>query len=176
MHRDQRPAVPVLRTSRFFPEADDDADVRGAYDDANLKANELLYRRVDIEDVVSAHLLALERAPALGFGRYIVSATTPFVPRGPGRAAHRRARGGAPALPGVRGDLRGRGWRMFGGIERVYVRRARARDLGWSPRHDFRRRSTAWRRGEEPRSDLARAIGAKGYHAAPFEEGPYPVA
>ena len=42
--------------------------------------NELLYRRVEIEDVVSAHRLALERGPAIGFGRYIISATTPFSP------------------------------------------------------------------------------------------------
>jgi len=49
----------ILRTSRFFPEEDDDRAKRRAYDDANLKVNELLYRRADIEDVVSAHLLAM---------------------------------------------------------------------------------------------------------------------
>ena len=32
------------------------------YADANVKANEYLYRRVDMEDVVSAHLLAMEKA------------------------------------------------------------------------------------------------------------------
>ena|SRR5258706_11546064 len=32
---------------------------------------EFLYRRADIEDVVDAHLLALERVYAIGFGRYI---------------------------------------------------------------------------------------------------------
>ena len=69
----------ILRTSRFFPEADDRDEVRSVYADLNLKVNELLYRRVDIEDVVSAHLLALERAPAIGFGRYIISATSPFT-------------------------------------------------------------------------------------------------
>ena len=68
----------ILRTSRFFPEPDDRDEVRTVYDDLNLKVNELLYRRVDLEDVVSAHQLALERAPAIGFGRYIISATTPF--------------------------------------------------------------------------------------------------
>ena len=46
----------ILRTSRFFPEADDNPEVRDTYVDANIKVNELLYRRVDIEDVVSAHL------------------------------------------------------------------------------------------------------------------------
>src|SRR5207248_5081952 len=45
----------VLRTSRFFPETDDDAAIRGNYETANVQANELLFRRVDIEDVVAAH-------------------------------------------------------------------------------------------------------------------------
>jgi hypothetical protein len=39
----------VLRTSRFFPEEDDDADRRARHADANIKANEFLYRRADIE-------------------------------------------------------------------------------------------------------------------------------
>mgnify|MGYP003693931179 CR=1 FL=1 len=55
----------VLRTSRFFPEEDDNRAVREAYTDANVKTNEFLYRRVDIEDVVSAHLLAA-RSRAIG--------------------------------------------------------------------------------------------------------------
>src|ERR1700704_226227 len=60
----------VLRTSRFFPENDDSRTARLTYDDANLKVNEMLYRRADIEDVVSAHLLAMQTAPTTGFGRY----------------------------------------------------------------------------------------------------------
>src|ERR687893_676515 len=55
VHRDHGLPVLVLRTSRFFPEADDDLERRSTFDDANLKVNELLYRRVDLEDVVSAH-------------------------------------------------------------------------------------------------------------------------
>ena len=79
-HRNQGLPCIVLRTSRFFPEEDDNPEVREAYKDANVKANEFLYRRVEIEDVVSAHLLAAERAPAIGFRKYIISATTPFLP------------------------------------------------------------------------------------------------
>ena len=80
IHADHGLPVVILRTSRFFPEPDDLDDVRTAYPDANIKANEFLYRRADISDVVDAHLLAMARAPAIGFGRYIVSATTPFTP------------------------------------------------------------------------------------------------
>ncbi len=79
-HRNQGLACIVLRTSRFFPEEDDNPQVRNSYCDANAKANEFLYRRVDIEDVVSAHLLAAKRAAAIGFRKYIISATTPFRP------------------------------------------------------------------------------------------------
>ena len=163
VHRDHGLPVLVLRTSRFFPEQDDRDDVRSTYEDANLKVNELLYRRVDLEDVVSAHLDALERAPDLGFGRYIISATTPFTPDDLAEL-----RTDAPAVvhrhvPEAERIFEQRGWRMFPGIERVYVN-AKARDeLGWAPRHDFR---TALTR-DDHRSELANAVGAKGYHPEP---------
>ena len=60
-HRNQGLACLVLRTSRFFPEQDDDGTVRSPYPDDNIKANEFLFRRVDLEDVVIAHLLVAER-------------------------------------------------------------------------------------------------------------------
>ncbi len=165
VHRDHGLPCLILRTSRFFPEADDRDEVRAAYEDANLKVNELLYRRVDLEDVVEAHRLALERAPALGFGRYIISATTPFEPadlallREDAPAAVRRR---VPAYEEVYAQ---RGWRMLPSLDRVYVN-ARARDeLGWAPRYDFAHALERVRAGEDPRSGLARAVGAKGYHA-----------
>lgn len=54
--------VVILRTSRFFPENDDDPAIRNRYSAENAQANELLHRRVDISDVVGAHLLAQEKA------------------------------------------------------------------------------------------------------------------
>jgi len=167
VHRDHGLPVLVLRTSRFFPEQDDRDDVRSSYDDANLKVNELLYRRADLEDVVSAHLRALERAPDIGFGRYIVSATTPFTPDD-----LRELRTDAPAVvhrlfPDAERIYEQRGWRMFPGIERVYVNAKAREELGWEPRHDFR----AALGREDHRSELTRAVGAKGYHAEPT--GPY---
>ena len=106
VHRDHGLPCVVLRTSRFFPESDDRDNVRAAYDDLNLKVNELLYRRVDLEDVVSAHRLALDRAPEIGFARLIISATTPFAREDLGALRRRRPGRGAAAVPGVRGDLR----------------------------------------------------------------------
>ena len=104
--RDHGLPILILRTSRFFPEPDDRDDVRNGYDDLNIKVNELLYRRVDLEDVVSAHQLALERAPAIGFGRYIISATTPFTSDDVAAIRARSARRRQAALSGLRGHLR----------------------------------------------------------------------
>jgi UDP-glucose 4-epimerase len=171
VHRDHGLPCLILRTSRFFPEADDRDDVRAVYDDMNLKVNELLYRRVDIQDVVDAHRLALERAPDIGFGRYIVTATTPVT-----REDLAELRTDAPAVvrrlvPEYEAVYEARGWRMFDGIERVYVNdRARA-ELGWAPRYDFRQALDRVRAGEDPRSELAVTVGAKGYHAV--STGPY---
>src|SRR5215813_2867539 len=64
-HRQSGLPCIILRTSRFFPEIDDDRSAREAFDDTNLKVNEFLYRRADVEDIVSAHLLAMERATAI---------------------------------------------------------------------------------------------------------------
>jgi UDP-glucose 4-epimerase len=166
-HRDHGLPCLILRTSRFFPEADDRDDVRDGYADANVKVNELLYRRGDLEDMVSAHRLALDRAPAIGFGKYIVSATTPFT-----RADLAELRADAPAVvrrlfPDYEAIYAERGWRMFPSIDRVYDNaRARA-DLGWSPRYDFRHALDRVAAGEDPRSELAVTVGAKGYHAVP---------
>jgi nucleoside-diphosphate-sugar epimerase len=173
IHRDHGLPCLILRTSRFFPEGDDRDDVREAYEDANVKVNELLYRRVDLEDVVCAHRLALERAPEIGFGRYIVSATTPFA-----REDLAMLRRNAPAAVSRHFDdwasiYELRGWRMFDGIERVYVNERARRELGWAPRWDFRHALDRLAAGEEARSDLAIAVGAKGYHAE--STGPYTV-
>jgi nucleoside-diphosphate-sugar epimerase len=155
----------VLKTSRFFPEPDDRDEVRSVYDDLNVKVNELLYRRVDVEDIVDAVELALDRAPAIGFARYIISATTPF--RADDRAA---IRADLPAVvrglyPDYRRMYQKRGWKMFPSIERVYVNERARRELGWEPRHGFKQALDALAAGRDPRSELARSIGAKGYHA-----------
>jgi nucleoside-diphosphate-sugar epimerase len=167
VHAEHGLPVIVLRTSRFFPEGDDNDDVRAGYADANVKANEYLYRRVDVADAVDAHLLAVEQAARIGFGKYIISATTPFA-----QADLAGLRDDAPAVvrrlfPDYEAVYERRGWRMFPAVGRVYVNaRARA-DLGWTPRYDFRAVLDALAAGQDPRSPLARAIGKKGYHDQP---------
>jgi nucleoside-diphosphate-sugar epimerase len=137
--------------------------------------NELLHRRVDVEDVVTAHMVALDKAASIGFGRYIISATTPFT-----RDELLDLRANAPSVvkrsfPDYEEEYARRGWKMFPGIERVYVNERARKDLGWSPRYDFRRVLDSLKAGSDPRSPLSREVGAKGYHPQKFSEGPYPV-
>jgi UDP-glucose 4-epimerase len=165
----------ILRTARFFPEADDRATVRDAYSDENAKANEFLYRRVDLEDVVTAHLAALARAAEIGFGRYIVSATTPFRHEDLAELRAEPARVVARRVAGFAAVYARRGWRMFPSIDRVYANDKARRELGWAPAWDFARVLEQATRREPIGSALARDIGIKGYHADRFEHGPYPV-
>ena len=165
VHRNSGLPCIILRTARFFPEQDDDENARGDYEDANLKVNEFLYRRADIEDVVSAHLLAMEKAAAIGFGRFIISATTPFAPGDVGEL-----RKGAPAvvrryLPSYETEYERRGWSLMPSIDRVYVNERARTQLGWQPKYDFRYIIERLRASKDFRSPLAIAVGAKGYHA-----------
>jgi UDP-glucose 4-epimerase len=174
-HRNHGMPCIVLRTSRFFPEADDNETQREAYSDRNLKVIELLHRRVDIHDVVTAHQAALANAQRIGFGKFIISATTPFT-----RADLAPLRGLAAEVlqqtfPHADAIFSAQGWVMPDDIDRVYVN-ARARDmLGWRPEYDFARALEDVARGEDPRSPLARSIFAKGYHQGEHADGRYPV-
>lgn len=165
----------VLRTSRFFPEEDDNAAVRAAFADANAKANEFLYRRVDIEDVVDAHLLAATRAQSAAFAKYIISATTPFSRQDVAELRNHAPRVVHRYVPEYEDEYARRGWSMMGGIDRVYVNDKARRELGWQPRHNFRTLMVRLKQDGDIASPLARAIGSKGYHDRVFSEGPYPV-
>lgn len=165
----------VLRTSRFFPEMDDDREKRERYADLNLKVNELLFGRVDLEDVVSAHLAAAEKAAVIGFDRYVISATTPFV-----TADMQALQQDAPAV--VRryfprfDELYDRlQWKMHPVIDRVYDNSKARKALDWQPVYDFGRALEALEKGRDVFSPLAELVGSKGYHSTVFTDGPYPV-
>jgi len=174
-HRNRKLACIVLRTSRFFPEEDDNHLVREAYADENIKLNEYLYRRVDIEDVVTAHLLAARRASEIGFGKYIISATTPFTA---GDLSELRADAPGVArwrVPEYEAEYTRRSWKMVPSIDRVYVNERARRELGWQPRYDFKFLVGRLRLCQDTKSPLARLIGSKGYHAESYADGPFPV-
>jgi nucleoside-diphosphate-sugar epimerase len=126
--------VVVLRTARFFPEDD---DTHRTLAGENMKANEFLHRRLTVEDCARAHLAALERAPEIGYGLYIVSAPTPFA-----RADAARLKLDAPALiarhfPDAAALYAARGWTLPAHIGRVYDASAIERDLGFRCATDF---------------------------------------
>ncbi|MGJ3647149.1 NAD-dependent epimerase/dehydratase family protein [Sphingomonas sp. GlSt437] len=124
----------ILRTGRFFPE-DDDTHAKPSGE--NLKANELLNRRLTVEDAVEAHLMALDRAPAIGFDTFILSAPTPFardeaaeLKRDPAGVIARR-------FPDAADLYAARGWVLPESIDRIYDAARAERVLGWRARTDF---------------------------------------
>jgi UDP-glucose 4-epimerase len=136
----------VLRTGRFFPE-DDDTHQTPAGD--NLKVNELLYRRLTVEDAADAHLQALDRAPSIGFDTFILSAPTPFS-RADAQALKRDAAAvvaryypDAPALYAKRG------WVLPTSIGRVYDASHAERRLGFRCQTDFESALSAMRDGRD---------------------------
>ena len=163
-HRNYGLASIVLRTSRFFPEEDDHKETRDAYADENLKVNEYLYRRVDIEDAVSAHILAAQRAGDIGFGKYIISATTPFSPGDRVPLRHDAPSVVERLIPAYKAEYERRGWRMTPSLDRVYVNQRARLDLGWQPKYDFNYIINRLKARDGIRSSLAELVGSKGYH------------
>lgn len=136
-HQEHGLPVVILRTARFFPEEDDMAHAI-AQSDANTKANEFLFRRLTVEDAAEAHVAALEKAPALGFDTFIVSAPPPFAP-----ADCAELIADAPAVvrryfPDYEALYARRGWTMFASIDRVYDPARAAQRLGFTCKTDFR--------------------------------------
>jgi UDP-glucose 4-epimerase len=129
------PAI-ILRTSRFFPE-DDDMAHEIAQSEPNNNVNELLFRRLTVEDAAESHVAALEKAPDIGFDTFIVSARTPFresdcealIKNAP-KVVERYF----PEYPEIYRKL---GWTMFPAIDRVYVAQKLEQKLGFVCRTGF---------------------------------------
>jgi nucleoside-diphosphate-sugar epimerase len=135
----------VLRTGRFFPEED---DTHRALSGENMKANEFLNRRLTVEDAAEAHVVALDRAPALGFGIFIVSAPTPFLPSDARALQQDAAAVVARYFPDAPALYAARGWRLPERIGRVYDTRQAERVLGFRGETDFARVLAALRAGD----------------------------
>ncbi|MGX5827258.1 NAD-dependent epimerase/dehydratase family protein [Mesorhizobium sp. 43Arga] len=140
--------VVVLRTARFFPEADDMAHAI-EQSDANTKANELLFRRLTVEDAAQAHVAALEKASQLGFDIFIVCAPTPFRPDDCAELIADAPSVVARYFPAFPALYARKGWTMFSSIDRVYDA-SRARDrLGFVCKASFADVLAALRAEEE---------------------------
>ncbi len=172
-HRNDGLNCVVLRTSRFFPESDDAPDTQEGRSDENVKADEYAYRRVALEDVVSAHLLAAERTAEIGFARYVISATTPFLEDDLAELRTDAAAVFARRAPRAATVWAQRGWRFPGRLDRVYVN-AKARDaLGWRPEFDLDAVAAMVARGGSVRTPLSRVIGSKEYAGSSYHLGQF---
>ncbi|KAF7785802.1 UDP-glucose 4-epimerase [Pseudoalteromonas rubra] len=116
--------VTVLQMSRCFPEP------------ADLMAVYRLTRGIDVRDVASAHLCAIEkRLP--GFQRFIVSGATPFSPADCKRLYLDAAEVISQRCPGLRAAFEQRGWALPKSLDRVYDSSAAQHLLGWRSAHGF---------------------------------------
>src|SRR5271154_2224647 len=111
--------------------------------------------------MVDAHLAALGKARTIGFGRYIISATTPFA-----CSDLSELRRNAPAVvnrlfPECEALFRRLQWSPFPHIDRVYVNDLARLELDWRPKYDFRYVLDCLRAGTDFRSRLACEIGDK---------------
>lgn len=136
IHREHSLPIIVLKLARFFPEADDVEERRSAFEDANLKVNELTYRRLDLADAASANICALNKAiqGKITWGKYVISAPSPFlqpVPDDNNANVERRAQMLQQLRIDARASLRDAvpdyekvykrlGWTYFDHIDRVY--------------------------------------------------------
>lgn len=146
IHDEHGLPVVILRTSRFFPEED---DTHRALSGENMKANELLHRRLTVEDAADAHLAALDRAPALGFGTYIVSAPTPFTRDEAPKLKTDAAAVIAQHYPHAPALYATKGWTLPTSLDRVYDASLVERALGWRARTDFAAVLAALEEGRE---------------------------
>jgi UDP-glucose 4-epimerase len=124
----------ILRTSRFFPE-DDDTHI--ALSGENMKANELLHRRLTVEDAVAGHIAALDAASAIGFDTLILSAPTPFFRAEASALKHHAAAVIAKHFPDAPALYAARGWTLPASIDRVYDSSRAERVLGFRCHTDF---------------------------------------
>ncbi|WP_086738801.1 NAD-dependent epimerase/dehydratase family protein [Erythrobacter colymbi] len=126
--------VIALRVARFFPEDDDTHAVPAG---ENLKANEFLNRRLTVEDCAAAHIAALEAAPRVGWGIYVVSAPPPFTNADAARLKTDAAGLVAERFPDAPALYAARGRVLPQSIGRVYDPSAIERDLGFRCSTDF---------------------------------------
>jgi len=136
----------VLRTGRFFPEDD---DTHSSPSGENLKANELLNRRLTVEDAAEAHIAALNRAPDLGFDILILSAPTPFARADLPDLKKDAAAVIARYFPDAAALYAARGWSLPVSIGRVYDASRAERRLGFRCSTSFADVLSALREGRE---------------------------
>lgn len=135
VHDESGMAAMILRTGRFFPEDDDTHSIPSG---PNIKANEFLNRRLTVEDAAEAHVIALEKAPALGCETLILSAPPPFA-----REECAELLRDAPAViarhfPDAPELYARMDWTLPASLDRVYDPSRAERLMGFRCRTDYR--------------------------------------
>jgi UDP-glucose 4-epimerase len=142
LHGSSQLSCLILRTSRFFPEENDDLSPSltsaDRISDENMKYNEYLHRRVHLHDVITAHLQAYTAAEHIGYGIYIISSTSPFTPSDTHHLRSSSADIVEKYYPEYREIYERRGWKMSP-LDRVYVNERAREELGWIPQYDYKR-------------------------------------
>lgn len=172
-HRNQGLPCVVLRVARFFPEADDRPEAHDGRTDDNVKADEYAYRRVALEDAVEAHLLAADAAERIGFGRYIISATTPFRREDLSQLRTDAASVFTRRAPRAAAVWAERGWRFPSSLDRVYDNARAREELGWQPRFDLTAISEVVSTDGTARTPMARLVGSKDYVYSTYHLGEF---
>ena len=103
----------------------------------NTKANEFLNRRLTVEDAAEAHVAALERAPELGFGTFILSAPPPFAEEDCEELLHDAPSAIARYFPEAPALYARAGWSLPASLDRVYDPAKAQALLGFRCRTDF---------------------------------------
>ncbi|MGE2814161.1 NAD-dependent epimerase/dehydratase family protein [Mycobacterium heidelbergense] len=170
-HRNDGLPCVVLRVARFFADGDDMPHVHDGRSDDNVKANEYASRRVALEDAVDAHLKAAQQAPSLGFGRYVIAATTPFTRDDMAELRTDAESVFARRVPVAAAAWRERGWRFPDRLDRVYVNARARQELDWHPRFDLDAIAARVARGDSVRTPLSQLVGVKEYPSSSYHLG-----
>ena len=140
-HRNQGLACIVLRTSRFFPEDDDNRKVRKRIFRRRMPRPMNISTGESTSKMLSAHICWPRNAQP----RSVSANTSSAQPRhfGPDDLAALRVN--APQVvrqrvPDYEAEYDRRQWKMLPSIDRVYVNERARNELGWRPQYDFQLR------------------------------------
>ena len=80
--------------------------------------------------------LDVKPSPSIGFGTFIISATSPFLTDDLAELRNNAPRVLRRRVPEYEQIYERLGWKMFEAIDRVYVNEAARNDLKWEPKYD----------------------------------------
>jgi UDP-glucose 4-epimerase len=117
-------SVTVVRMSRCFPEP------------APIMAAFRLHRGVDVRDVADAHAVAALE-PSIGFRRYVVSGSTPFLQEDADGLLRNAPEVIEMRCPDLAAAFGRRKWMLPNSIDRVYSPALASNELRWKPKYGF---------------------------------------